>query len=150
MPDHAVGCYRHEFTLPSSWDGRRIRLTFDGVCSAFTVWVNAGSFRNGSFEHHPFADHTYPGCASIPRAWNHFFAPNAKYEVIQQYDWKYGFRNYGLRLRQVVPSSGNPFGGFVLQDVTGLAPNTEYVVSGWLGLDTWPDQNVTLPDGSRV
>lgn len=40
VPDHAVGCYRHEFTVPASWDGRRIRLTFDGVCSAFTVWVN--------------------------------------------------------------------------------------------------------------
>jgi beta-galactosidase/beta-glucuronidase len=40
VPDHVVGCYRQEFTLPAVWDGRRIRLTFDGVCSAFTVWVN--------------------------------------------------------------------------------------------------------------
>ncbi len=40
VPDHAVGCYRHEFTVPDAWDGRRIRLTFDGVCSMFTVWVN--------------------------------------------------------------------------------------------------------------
>ena len=40
VPDHPVGCYRHTFTLPDRWDGRRIRLTFDGVCSAFTVWLN--------------------------------------------------------------------------------------------------------------
>ncbi|HVL22951.1 MAG TPA: glycoside hydrolase family 2 TIM barrel-domain containing protein [Thermomicrobiales bacterium] len=40
VPDHPVGCYRHAFTVPASWDGRRIRLTFDGVCSAFTVWLN--------------------------------------------------------------------------------------------------------------
>jgi beta-galactosidase/beta-glucuronidase len=40
VPDHAVGCYRHEFTVPDAWGSRRIRLTFDGVCSMFTVWVN--------------------------------------------------------------------------------------------------------------
>lgn len=116
---------------------------------SFTVWVNAGSFRNGSFEHNPFADATYPGCANIPRAWNNFFAPNARQEVIQQYEWKYGFRNYGLRVFQV-PNNGSPFGGIVFQDVTGLLPNTEYVLSGWLGLDTWPDTNVTLPDGAGL
>lgn len=40
VPDHAVGCYRQDFIFPESWDGRRIRLTFDGVCSAFSVQVN--------------------------------------------------------------------------------------------------------------
>jgi beta-galactosidase/beta-glucuronidase len=40
VPDHPVGCYRHTFTVPTGWNGRRIRLTFDGVCSAFTVWLN--------------------------------------------------------------------------------------------------------------
>jgi len=40
VPDHPVGCYRHTFRVPGAWEGRRIRLTFDGVCSAFTVWVN--------------------------------------------------------------------------------------------------------------
>ncbi|MGB3307136.1 MAG: glycoside hydrolase family 2 TIM barrel-domain containing protein [Thermomicrobiales bacterium] len=38
--DNPVGCYRHEFEIPDAWDGRRIHLTFDGVCSAFTVWLN--------------------------------------------------------------------------------------------------------------
>ena len=40
VPDHAVGCYRQTFAVPAGWSEQRIRLTFDGVCSAFTVWVN--------------------------------------------------------------------------------------------------------------
>jgi beta-galactosidase len=35
-----VGSYRREFEVPSTWRGRRIFLTFDGVDSAFFVWVN--------------------------------------------------------------------------------------------------------------
>ena len=35
-----VGSYRREFDVPSNWSGRRIFLTFDGVDSAFFVWVN--------------------------------------------------------------------------------------------------------------
>lgn len=41
VPDHPVGCYRTPMSVPTTWDDRRIRLTFDGVCSAFTVWVNS-------------------------------------------------------------------------------------------------------------
>ncbi len=35
-----VGSYRREFTLPDTWDGRQVFLHFDGVMSAFYVWVN--------------------------------------------------------------------------------------------------------------
>jgi len=35
-----VGSYRREFEVPAGWSGRRIFLTFDGVDSAFFVWVN--------------------------------------------------------------------------------------------------------------
>jgi beta-galactosidase len=35
-----VGSYRREFNVPSTWSGRRIFLTFDGVDSAFFIWVN--------------------------------------------------------------------------------------------------------------
>ncbi|MGB3329306.1 MAG: glycoside hydrolase family 2 TIM barrel-domain containing protein [Thermomicrobiales bacterium] len=39
--DNPVGCYRQTFEFPTGWDsGRRIMLTLDGVCSAFTVWLN--------------------------------------------------------------------------------------------------------------
>jgi hypothetical protein len=117
----------------------------------FKVWVNAGSFHNGSFEYNPFANWTYAGCSTIPRSWNNFFAPRARWDTIQSYDWKYGFTNYGLIVPQTVPSNGSPpYGGIVFQQVTGLQPNTEYVVSGWLGLNTWPDKNVTLSDGAQL
>jgi len=37
-----VGSYRREFEVPKDWDGRRIFLTFDGVDSAFFLWINGG------------------------------------------------------------------------------------------------------------
>lgn len=36
----SVGSYRREVTVPEDWDGRRVVLAFQGVKSAFTVWVN--------------------------------------------------------------------------------------------------------------
>ena len=35
-----VGSYRRDFTLPKDWSGQEIYLHFDGVYSAFYVWVN--------------------------------------------------------------------------------------------------------------
>jgi len=35
-----VGSYRREFTLPADWSGKEVYLHFDGVYSAFYVWVN--------------------------------------------------------------------------------------------------------------
>jgi beta-galactosidase len=35
-----VGSYRREFTLPAAWKGRQTFLVFDGVNSAFYVWIN--------------------------------------------------------------------------------------------------------------
>ncbi|AJE85424.1 BgaM [Streptomyces albus] len=35
-----VGSYRRTFTVPGDWDGRRTLLSFQGVKSAFFVWVN--------------------------------------------------------------------------------------------------------------
>ncbi|TLX78191.1 DUF4981 domain-containing protein [Labilibacter sediminis] len=35
-----VGSYRKAFTLPANWDGRQVYINFDGVQSAFYVWVN--------------------------------------------------------------------------------------------------------------
>ncbi|MGW7551574.1 glycoside hydrolase family 2 TIM barrel-domain containing protein [Streptomyces rimosus] len=35
-----VGSYRRAFTVPGNWDGRRTLLSFQGVKSAFFVWVN--------------------------------------------------------------------------------------------------------------
>ena len=35
-----VGSYRRDFSIPAGWDGRRIFITFDGVDSAFFLWIN--------------------------------------------------------------------------------------------------------------
>ncbi len=35
-----VGSYRHKFTLPESWKGRRTAIVFGGVDSAFYLWLN--------------------------------------------------------------------------------------------------------------
>ena len=38
--DNPVGSYRRAFTVPEEWDGRRIHIIFEGVDSAFYLWVN--------------------------------------------------------------------------------------------------------------
>ena len=35
-----VGSYRRDFEVPAGWNGRRIFITFDGVDSAFFLWIN--------------------------------------------------------------------------------------------------------------
>ena len=35
-----VGSYRRTFSVPSDWDGKQVFITFDGVDSAFFIWVN--------------------------------------------------------------------------------------------------------------
>ncbi|MFC5407461.1 beta-galactosidase subunit alpha [Cohnella soli] len=41
--DNPTGSYVREFEVPTDWDGRVVSIKFDGVDSAFHVWVN-GSF----------------------------------------------------------------------------------------------------------
>jgi beta-galactosidase len=38
--NNPVGSYRHTFEIPSGWDGREVFIHFDGVESAFYIWVN--------------------------------------------------------------------------------------------------------------
>ena len=38
--ENPVGLYRRAMTIPAAWDGRQVFLNFDGVDSAFYVWVN--------------------------------------------------------------------------------------------------------------
>jgi beta-galactosidase len=35
-----VGSYRRDFEVPANWIGRRVFLSFDGVDSAFFLWIN--------------------------------------------------------------------------------------------------------------
>ena len=38
--DNPVGSYRRSFEVPAEWDGRRVHVIFEGVKSAFSLWVN--------------------------------------------------------------------------------------------------------------
>ncbi|MCU0458315.1 MAG: DUF4981 domain-containing protein [Bacteroidales bacterium] len=38
--DNPVGSYKRSFTLPGGWKDKEVFLVFDGVSSAFYVWVN--------------------------------------------------------------------------------------------------------------
>lgn len=38
--DSPTGAYRHEFTIPDSWDGRKVFIHFDGGTNSMYVWVN--------------------------------------------------------------------------------------------------------------
>jgi len=38
--DNPTGLYRHTFTIPAHWTDRKIFISFDGVESAFFLWVN--------------------------------------------------------------------------------------------------------------
>ncbi|MES2474184.1 MAG: glycoside hydrolase family 2 TIM barrel-domain containing protein [Verrucomicrobiota bacterium] len=35
-----VGFYRHKFSVPTDWKGRRVAIVFGGVDSAFYLWIN--------------------------------------------------------------------------------------------------------------
>ena len=38
--DNPVGSYRRDFTIPEGWAGREVFILFEGVDSAFHLWVN--------------------------------------------------------------------------------------------------------------
>lgn len=38
--ENPTGCYRRNFTIPAYWAQRQVMLRFDGVDSAFHLWVN--------------------------------------------------------------------------------------------------------------
>lgn len=38
--DSPTGAYRHEFTIPDSWEGRRVFLHFEAGTNSMYVWVN--------------------------------------------------------------------------------------------------------------
>jgi len=40
QPDNASGAYRLWFDVPSSWEGREVRLAFDGVQNGAEFWLN--------------------------------------------------------------------------------------------------------------
>jgi len=54
--DNPVGCYRRNFRVEKAWNGKKIFLVFEGVDSAFHVWVNGrqAGYSQGSHLHSEF------------------------------------------------------------------------------------------------
>ncbi|MBD0378648.1 glycoside hydrolase family 2 TIM barrel-domain containing protein [Paenibacillus sedimenti] len=54
--DNPVGCYRRSFHLSDAWNSRQVFLVFEGVDSAFHVWVNGqfAGYGQGSHMHSEF------------------------------------------------------------------------------------------------
>ena len=48
--DNPTGCYRRTFEVPAGWAGREVVLVFEGVDSAFHLWINGqfAGFSKGS------------------------------------------------------------------------------------------------------
>lgn len=51
--DNPVGLYRRTFTVPTGWSDRRVHLHFDGVNSAFYVYVNGKQVGYSQGSHMP-------------------------------------------------------------------------------------------------
>lgn len=51
--ENPVGLYRRKFTLPAEWDGKQVFLHFDGVDSAFYVWLNGQPVGYSQVSHMP-------------------------------------------------------------------------------------------------
>ncbi|MRX66288.1 glycoside hydrolase family 2 TIM barrel-domain containing protein [Maribacter luteus] len=47
-----VGCYRKPFDIPETWEGKNIKLRFEGVKSASYIWINGKrvGYNQGGFE----------------------------------------------------------------------------------------------------
>ena len=63
--ENPVGLYARSFDVPAAWAGQRIRLAFEGVDSAFYVWVNRQMVGYSQGSHLPsefdVTDHVQPG-----------------------------------------------------------------------------------------
>ncbi len=51
--DNPVGVYQKTWTLPETWKGRQVFLHFEGVDSAFTVWLNGRDIGYSQGSHLP-------------------------------------------------------------------------------------------------
>ncbi|MEI6084283.1 MAG: glycoside hydrolase family 2 TIM barrel-domain containing protein [Verrucomicrobiota bacterium] len=67
--ENPTGTYVRDFFIGDDWDGMQIRLNFEGVDSAFYVWINGQEigFSKGSRLPHEFdiTDHVRPGQNTI-------------------------------------------------------------------------------------
>ena len=77
--DNPVGLYRRRFMLPAAWDGQQVFLNFDGVDSAFYLWING----------HPAG---YSQGAHLPSEFNItlYLQPGENVLAVQVFQWSDG------------------------------------------------------------
>lgn len=63
-----VGHYRRNFTVPAGWNGKYIRLHFEGVESAYYVWVNG---QYVGYSENSFTDHEFDVTSKLRAGTNH-------------------------------------------------------------------------------
>ncbi len=63
--ENPTGSYRRTFTVPDHWAGRRLYIRFEGVDSAFFVWINGRRIGYGQGSRVPtefdITEHVHPG-----------------------------------------------------------------------------------------
>ena len=74
-----VGLYRREFALPEGWDGKQVFLHFDGVDSAFYVWLNGQPLGYSQVSHMPSEFDLTP-----------FLHPGSNTLAVQVFQWSDG------------------------------------------------------------
>ncbi|MDX1523555.1 MAG: glycoside hydrolase family 2 TIM barrel-domain containing protein, partial [Anaerolineae bacterium] len=100
--DNPTGLYQHTFTIPDTWADRRIFLTFDGVESAFYLWVNGqpvgysqGSRLPAEFEVTPYCQPGENTLAAMVIRWS-----DGSYLEDQDHWWMAGiYRDVSLSAR---------------------------------------------------
>ncbi len=131
--DNPTGCYRRTFEMPVEWDGMQVRLRFEGVDSAFEVWVNGaevglskGSRIPAEFD---VTDYVHPGANMV--AVRVYQWSDGSYLEDQDMWWLSGiFRDVALvafpreqvadvTVRTTVPSGGRPAGCTALVKTEG-------------------------------
>ncbi len=77
--DNPVGSYRRKFTVPSDWAGRQVFIHFDGVESAFYIWINGQKVG-------------YSQGSRTPAEFNitHYLKPGPNLLAVEVYRWSDG------------------------------------------------------------
>ncbi len=77
--DNPVGLYRRTFALPADWAGKQVALHFDGVDSAFYVWLNGQPVGYSQVSHMPSEFDLTP-----------FLRPGGNLLAVQVFQWSDG------------------------------------------------------------
>jgi len=77
--DNPVGVYRRTFTIPEEWAGRRVSVTFDGVDSAFYLYLNGRNVGFSKVSHMPAEFNITP-----------YLAEGENVLVVQVFKWSDG------------------------------------------------------------